>query len=190
MGKILIVFLVILLFTGCSYSATTSEEDLQKQKQEQAQREQEQAQKEYHSELEKFAKDHNINKYILHDDSRLVGFSIDIQNTLLGKVYILSSALIDIFKKNDKTYVVFEDYLCDKFILECSDEIVKKIKNANEKDTLAYTFNYIIAANITEVNKLNYEVNAFGDDENGYDITIDNLSVTIYRGSCVNVEKD
>lgn len=169
----------MLLFTACSDINPTAKTELEKEEQRIA---------DYHNKLLNFAIKNNISDYVLSDDEKLIGFSIDKQNAIQGKTYIFDSYLSDIFIKNDKTYVLFEDFSDSSFVFECSTELADKIKKDNGVYDEYYNSYFTVAASIKSIDKLNYSVDASGNSEDGYDITLGNPNITIYTGTCIYIE--
>lgn len=171
---LLILFAFLLLFSGCD--STETAQPTQTVNEYQVRRELDK------DNLLNFAKENNINDAIILVDFDYY-YSIELQDLMPGKYLAFYALVIDIFRKNDKTYLFLEDdYNNFYYRVECSNEIANTLRY--------YEYEYKSLAVIVKaesVSKNSYEVAAEKEDEY-YDLYVDTSSMYEICGECINIK--
>lgn len=191
MKKIFIFMVLMLIFLSACSSLNNPTSNVPISTTDETKKSSEQIAQEYHDSLIEFAKKNNISNYVLDDDERLNGFSIDKQKALEGKMFVLYAHLSDIYSKENKTYAVFKDILeTTQYILECSDNTADKIKQENGEFDEDLNSSFFIAASIESVDKLDYAFNINVETADTYSSDTSIASITVLRGSCLIATRD
>src|SRR5687767_13552462 len=134
MKKVLILIMVMLLLTGCSKTAQTTNVNEEKTNIEKSFRD--------------FAEKNNA-PILSFEDS--LNYTIDYQNKiLLNKPLAIKSSVEDVYRKNGKIYIELSDILSDfTFILECPEELATKV-TSNKNDILD---EYALIVSLTDIKK-------------------------------------
>ncbi len=114
-------------------------------------------------------------------DISISEYLIDVQDKIpLNKNFVTQTTITNIYRDNGEIIINAEDWLggC-KFILECSEDLYKKIQN--EKISSIDGLGVLI--NLSNLEKPDFRVT--GDGNNGYDLEF-NSECLIGKGNCID----
>jgi len=177
MKKLSFILLLMLLFSGCGYSAganapeETATVDPQVEKQRLRDFMKAFGEKTFKD------KDFVIVDYELVQDG--MRFTSDIQDTYTDKDIVLNVFYQDIYKKDGKYYlfITYPDY----YNLRISDVVMQAIRST---DTMT---DMIVAAHIDSINRYGFQVYAEGSGSSEYDLSVEDAEMLIATGECVDV---
>lgn len=182
MSWVICIIVVSLLFSSCDQGNTESFEEAM------IARESE--------ELEQMnlllSKHDIINPIVMtNEDLDKLSYSIEFQDKYVDKNIILINWIDDIKRVDNKIYLESIDWFNEIYYnLTLSSEQYAKlieISNSSSDDSLKMYSDYIILAQITNISRSRATLNAYGNQEEGFNFEIDLPGYLIFSGKCVDI---